>query len=148
MSIAFAPTPPAADRTANGSAAAGPPQSLDVLLVDPDASSRRALESVFSQLGHRVVSTACVADASALLQTFVFDLLICDAALPDGRGRDVIARVPRGLALHSILVTCPSPTAEVDDGPAVEAGFDARLAKPINLCLLQRTACKLMGRPL
>ena len=65
--------------------------SLRVLLVDDDATIRKALNKLLEALGHRAHVTQNVREALefALSENETFDLLLSDISLPGGNSCDV-----------------------------------------------------------
>lgn len=72
-----------------------------ILLVDDDPSIRRLLRRVLAPLGFRLIEAGSVVEASALLRSEVFDVLLTDVVLPDGNG---CALALDARALHPGLV--------------------------------------------
>ena len=123
-----------------------PTRTLDILILDDDAPTRQMLNVVLGKLGHRVMRAASVHEATKMLQTFVFDLMLCDLMLPDGSGLDVIQHVPPGMKLHKIIISGHSEPSDI--ARSLAAGFDVHLVKPLDFTLLQRAVWKLTGEPL
>lgn len=119
---------------------------LDIMLLDDHEPSRRMMQLMLQQLGHRVIASGSVKEAINLLKTFVFDLLICDVNLPDGSGLDVLRHLPEGVKAHAIVLS--GYDGDDDIRKSLEAGFSAHLVKPVDYCLLQRTVWRIMGQPL
>ena len=119
---------------------------MDILVLEDDESTRRLLQVALTQLGHQVIASSCFKDATTLLRTFVFDLLLCDINLPDGSGLDVLKEVPPGTGIHSIVLSGLNDQEDVQRSLA--AGFDDHLVKPIDLVLLQRAVWKATGQTL
>ena len=115
-------------------------QSLDALVVEDDAGSRRALSHLMTRRGFNVQSTGTVGDARRLRlsRPQPYDLAILDVRLPDGLGTGLLET--DDLSRFSIVVTAY---------PQLETSLDALrgealdyLTKPINTdhldALLQR----------
>jgi CheY-like chemotaxis protein len=65
-------------------------RSLNILVVDDEQGMCEVLSDFFSKYGHSVKSVNCGAKAIKLLKTEDFDLVLCDLAMPNVTGRDVI----------------------------------------------------------
>src|SRR5688500_1837190 len=61
-----------------------------ILVVEDDPASATALARLLRLLGHTVKTAAGIAPALTLAQQERFDLLLCDIALPDGSGCDLM----------------------------------------------------------
>ena len=59
-----------------------------------------------------------------------FDVVLCDIALPDGNGYDVIAEAKRKGAVKAVAISGFAASDDVERGR--EAGFDFHLAKPVD----------------
>ena len=123
------------------------PHPLSILLVEDDPHLRRSLELSLSHLGHVVLCASRAAEVRPMLQGFQVDLVISDHRLPDGTSaevmktiRDIAPRVPA-------IVMSGYMDAEMKDS-ARSTGYAASVSKPIDTGLLQRAACKALGRPL
>ena len=114
------------------------PQSLlglSVLVVDDDKDSCDVV-SAYLEAHHATVQTAAsAADAFALLQREVVDVLLADVAMPGEDGYSLIRRIR---ALHkggAAAIPAAALTAfarEEDRAAALNAGFQMHLTKPID----------------
>jgi CheY-like chemotaxis protein len=59
-----------------------------------------------------------------------FDVVLCDIALPDGNGYDVIMEAKRKGAVKAVAISGFAARDDVERGR--EAGFDFHLAKPVD----------------
>jgi CheY-like chemotaxis protein len=59
-----------------------------------------------------------------------FDVVLCDIALPDGSGYDVIAQAKRRQPVKAIALTGFGATEDIERGK--QAGFDFHLTKPVD----------------
>ena len=107
------------------------PRALRILLVEDDEATSRILTRLLCSLGHLVyVAPDCAAaDVHAEAQT-EFDLLLCDIALPDGSGLDLVEKFKRP-STKAIALT--GYGSEADIRSSIDAGFDLHLTKPITL---------------
>lgn len=66
-----------------------------VLLIDDDAALLDGLEMLLGGAGHRVDRAESITEATHMLESFSYDLLIVDWNLPDGNGPDLTERLRR-----------------------------------------------------
>jgi CheY-like chemotaxis protein len=128
-----------------------PPQirGVEVLLVEDDGYTRRGLERVLVQAGADVTVAGTAAEAVEALDRKRFDVLLCDLALPDGTGFDLLPRLrarDRGGRERLRAVAVTALAGERDRERALKAGFDAHLAKPTDVRDLLRAVARLSGR--
>ena len=136
------------------STAAAPPAAVRVLLVEDSALVADAFRwGLARHLGPRAtaVTVDVAGDAAtgwALATAHAYDLLIVDHFLPDGSGADLIARL-RAAAAPLPPVIAVSRGAAAVAGPALAAGADLFLAKPLALAELFSTVelCLAKGAP-
>jgi DNA-binding NtrC family response regulator len=116
-----------------------------ILVVDDEVSIRKALAKSLEREGYLVTAVKSVAEAVALAKDAGFHLLLCDLALPDGNGLQLIQRLKQGCPeLASIVIT---GNATVDSAiQATKEGVFHYVTKPFNIdevLLLVRKALKL-----
>jgi CheY-like chemotaxis protein len=104
-------------------------RSLRILLVEDDDATAEILTGLLRSVGHTTRAVNDCASAAAQLRGEL-DLLICDIALPDGTGLDLIRQFKRD-SLKSIALT--GYGAETDVQNSLDAGFDRHLTKPVTL---------------
>ena len=109
---------------------------LRIVIVDDDCDARDLLATVLVQRNAAVFSAGCAAEALDLLQRERPDVLISDIAMPEEDGYMLIARIRRlpeenGGRTPAIAVTAYA--GRIDRSRAIEAGFDAHLAKPVDI---------------
>lgn len=112
-----------------------PARSLQLLLVEDDATVAATLTGLLESLGHRVAHAAHALAALAELQARRFDLILCDLDLPvmDGLGLAGLLR-QRGETLPMIAITARAdPEAEAG---ARAAGMQGFLRKPVSAAQL------------
>ena len=66
---------------------------MDILVVEDDTISARALSRLLKFKGHAIEVAATCREALAAAEIFRFDLAILDLTLPDGDGCDLLARL-------------------------------------------------------
>lgn len=130
------PDPPSRSKEATTSGVRGVLQGLRIVIVDDDDDARDLLSTVLTQRSAEVLVADCALAAFELVQRESPDALISDIAMPEEDGYSLIARVrtlceEKGRSLLAIAVTAYAGRA--DRARALEAGFDAHLAKPIDL---------------
>ena len=104
-----------------------------ILIVDGDAATRAELAREVAQLGY-TVSTAGTAEAAALhlSRHRGIDLVLLETGLPDGDGRDLVARLRRrGLLVPLILLADSASEDDVVWG--LDAGADDFVTRPLRL---------------
>lgn len=102
-----------------------------VLVVEDDEVNRMVVERFLDALGQQAVCAPDIQNALRLLHERPIDLALIDMNLPDGDGRELLARL-RALPAHAhtpaVLMSAHIPRREVD--ALLEAGFAAFLSKP------------------
>lgn len=101
--------------------------NLSVLVIDDDPEVNRSLELVLQTLGYSTTSAASGDQGLALLDSRVFDLVLCDLKLPGASGLDVLASHSKKVPI--ILMTAFS-NQEIASQAAACGAFDF-IRKPI-----------------
>ena len=122
-----------------------------IVLVDDDPDARELLTMVLAQRAAEVHPAASAAEAFGLVQQQRPDVLISDIAMPEEDGYMLIRRV-RELAAdeggRTFAIAVTAHTGQADRKRAIDAGFDAHQAKPIDLDkLLERLVAIRAARP-
>lgn len=125
------PTPPTAT-------AAAP--RLSVLLVDDVAMNRRVAELFLKHLGYLATSAGDVAAAVALARAQQFDVVITDVEMPEVNGieaiqmlREADAAAHPGRRQPLKIMALSAGQLGMTHQDYLAAGFDAHLAKPLEL---------------
>ena len=106
--------------------------SASVLVVDDEASLRKALRASLSVSGF-LVTEACSGDeALEALHQRVFELVLLDINMPGLSGIDTCRRI-RGFSPHTGIVMVTVRDFEEDKVRALEAGADDYVTKPFRL---------------
>src|SRR5437667_6796594 len=105
-------------------------KSLRILVVEDHSDTLEALSRLLSHFGHEISLADTAENALNTLKSKEFDVVLCDIALPDGNGYDVIAKAKRRRAVKAIALTGFSATEDIQRGK--EAGFDFHLTKPVD----------------
>ena len=130
-------TDPAADAAAAESPAVGsdPLAGLRVLYVEDDADARALVRELLGGHGAEVHVAQSAAQALEMMPLLTPDVLVSDIGMPGhdgfwlvrqvrGHAREAVSRVP--------AVALTAFAGEADRQHALEAGFDAYVAKPID----------------
>jgi len=105
---------------------------LHILVVDDNGDARDLLTMLLEQAGARVTAMESAQAGLAVLNEQPVDLLLCDLAMPNEDGFQMIRKVrvhPRGQNLPSIALS--AYCREQDVQAALKSGFNQHIAKPI-----------------
>jgi CheY-like chemotaxis protein len=105
-------------------------KSLRILVVEDHSDTLEALSRLLDHFGHEISSADDAQSAREMINSKEFDVILCDIALPDGNGYDVIAEAKRKRPLKAVALT--GFAARDDIERSKEAGFDFHLAKPVD----------------
>lgn len=126
------------------------PPRLCILIVDDHADSLHLLQRILVMQRHEVRACPTASEALAALQcdgAVRYDLLICDLALPDGDGNDIMRQAAR-LGIPGIAVSALAGLK--DHARSSAAGFTAHLDKPFLFddlaAAIDRVACRQLAR--
>ncbi len=123
--------------------------SLGVLLVEDDRELRTTLREALMVEGYRVVASASLADARAVIAHALneagLDIVLLDLGLPDGDGDTLLAELRRARGTPVIVISArPGDDQKVR---LLDAGADDYLVKPFSLAeLLARMRVALRHR--
>ena len=128
---------------AQGTAGTAFPKGMRVLLVEDHADSARAMARLLRALGFDVSTAGRLDDARNALATASPDLLICDIALPDGNGLDLLSEVR---AVHPAVkgIALSGFGNSADLHRSRDAGFSAHLVKPIDFNRLREVIAEVV----
>jgi HAMP domain-containing protein/signal transduction histidine kinase/CheY-like chemotaxis protein len=122
-------------------------QPMRILLVEDHADTNRSLTNLLRRRSYHVQSALNFESAVDLSEKEEFDVLICDLALPDGNGIDLMRKLSSKKPLFGIALT--GFGMEADIRRSHEVGFQHHLVKPIDLnkldSLIQEGAASLPG---
>jgi CheY-like chemotaxis protein len=125
------------------------PKGLRVLIVDDEPEARELLTLIFEQEGAKTKAASSSSEGLHLLKTWKPDALVCDIAMPDIDGYQLIQRIrelkTRGGQIPAVAVTAYA--SEVDRKRALDAGYHAHIAKPFPSERLIGTVAALVGKP-
>jgi CheY-like chemotaxis protein len=107
-----------------------PGKSLRILVVEDHSDTLQALSRLLSHFGHEISLADGAQNALNIIDSKEFDVVLCDIALPDGNGYDVIAQAKRRQPVKAVALTGFSTTDDIKRGQ--DAGFDFHLTKPVD----------------
>jgi CheY-like chemotaxis protein len=103
---------------------------LRILVVEDHSETLEALSHLLSHFGHEISVADGAQNALNIIDSKEFDVVLCDIALPDGSGYDVIAEAKRKRPVKAVALTGFGETEDIERGK--EAGFDFHLTKPVD----------------
>ena len=118
-------------------AAAEPGTSLNILVVDDEATLRETLTRAFSREGHRVVSVADGATAIDRAFSEQFDIVLLDVALGAGPSGHDVCRTLRARRNIVPVIMLTALDSEADAVQGLESGADDYVTKPFGLAELR-----------
>jgi CheY-like chemotaxis protein len=105
-------------------------KSLRILVVEDHSETLEALSRLLSHFGHEISVADGAQSALNAIESKEFDVVLCDIALPDGTGYDVIAEAKRKRPVKAVAISGFAATEDIERGK--KAGFDFYLAKPVD----------------
>ena len=105
------------------------------LLVEDNHELAEAVVNRLALDGHAVDHAASLADAEDCLAVAQYDLILLDVMLPDGDGRDFLARSRAHLETPVIVLTARSQVS--DRVGALDQGADDYITKPFDFSELE-----------
>jgi CheY-like chemotaxis protein len=103
---------------------------LRILVVEDHSETLQALSRLLSHFGHEISVADGAQSALNAIESKEFDVVLCDIALPDGTGYDVIAEAKRTRHVKAVAISGFAATEDIERGR--KAGFDFHLAKPVD----------------
>jgi PAS domain S-box-containing protein len=139
-------TSPASDPALPAPTATSALAGRAILVVDDDRDGREIIAEMLARAGARVTTASSATDAIRLLGSEPFDLLVCDLAMPDKGGLELVRELRRSSGPNAgVRALALSAHARAEDGQrAIDAGFQRFAAKPIDADDLVRCACAVM----
>jgi len=124
------PLAPAPGRDERSDARAGETSRL-VVIVEDNVDAGQTLGEILELSGHRVRLARDAQSGLGLARELHPDLVLCDIGLPDMDGYDFARTVRRDPALARTRLVAVTGYAQPEDrARALDAGFDAHVAKP------------------
>ena len=105
-------------------------KSLRILVVEDHSDTLQALSRLLNHFGHDISTADNARGALDMIKTKDFDVVLCDIALPDGNGYDVVVEAKRKGAVKAVAISGFGTHDDVERGK--KAGFDFYLAKPVD----------------
>src|SRR5258708_26296045 len=103
---------------------------LRILVVEDHNDTLQALSRLLSHFGHEISLADTAQSALNIIDSKEFDVVLCDIALPDGNGYDVVAQAKRKRPVKAVALTGFSAREDIERGK--EPRVDFHLAKPID----------------
>ena len=147
--LPVAPTSGDHQTTAPGNAQRIDLNGVRALIIDDDDGTRQALSELLGTAGARVRSVGSAQQGLAALASDQPEIVFCDIAMPGSDGFDVIRAVRALEPGQGGRVPMVALTAYADSDHVrrcLDAGFDAHLAKPVDIADLARLITELAGR--
>ena len=111
-------------------------KSLRILVVEDHSDTLQALSRLLNYFGHDISTADDARSALDMINSKQFDVVLCDIALPDGNGYDVIVEAKRKGAVKAVAISGFAARDDIERGR--KAGFDFYLAKPVDFHELRR----------
>ncbi len=119
-----------------------------ILVVDADPSTRGLMANELRELGHDVSESEDAGAALAVAQRKRPDLMVCDFALPDLGGAELLSDLRSDEELRNIRVLMTSARVRSNDVVvALESGADDFIGKPIDANELRARVTACLRRP-
>jgi CheY-like chemotaxis protein len=125
-----------------------PRGNLKLLIVDDDPNTRTLLSEALEGRGADVRASASAREAAQAIAAWHPDLMISDLGMPRENGYDLIRHVrdlPADEGGCTPAIACTGYARDEDRARAMRAGFDAVVAKPVDLDLLVETIAHVAG---
>ena len=124
-------------------------KGMRLLVVEDDEDTRELITTILKQQGAEVAGVGSAADAFAAVEREAPTVVVSDIGLPVQDGYE-LARTLRGHAAHldgtMSLLAVTAFAANQDRDRALQAGFDAFIAKPVDSGELIRVVAKLVAQ--
>jgi two-component system CheB/CheR fusion protein len=122
---------------------------IRVLVIDDMEETRRAFSTMLASYGALAKTAATAKAGMKALAQFKPDLVLCDIAMPREDGLSFIRKVRalkpgKGGKVPAVAVTAYAGSENARQ--ALDAGFDAHLAKPVDVIDLSRVITRLTGQ--
>jgi CheY-like chemotaxis protein len=123
-------------------------KSIKVVAVDDNADSRELLKTILKRSSAEAVVVSSGEEALAAIKSFRPDVVVCDLAMPEMDGYELLENVRR---LEPELAQVPAiaftaAARNEDRARTRRAGFQAHLAKPVDPNKLITTILKLASK--
>jgi len=147
VTLAEAPTGASATGTGAGGKRAAEAGSLHVLCAEDNPYARVVLNTILTELGHRVDFAGTGEATVAAVNRGGYDLVLMDVTLPgmDGLAATRAIRALTGEAARIPVIGISGHTDARDEDAAISAGMNAFLAKPVSPAALAQLVAKFVG---
>jgi len=115
-----------------------------ILVVEDDEKSRRLLLDVLGYHGYEVFAAESGEKGLEALHGLQFDAALLDIQLPGISGFEVLSALRTSNSAHLPVVAVTASVMDHDRKKLLAAGFDAYIAKPVNIRELLQTLEKLL----
>jgi two-component system CheB/CheR fusion protein len=119
---------------------------LKVLVVEDNADLAAVLCRLLRKAGLSVELAANGHAALAVYEVFRPDVVLCDVALPDIDGREVVRLIRELDGPQPLLIAHSGYASEPDIAASLQAGFDEHVAKPVSADDLLRIVAEFHAR--
>ncbi|MFL6604950.1 MAG: ATP-binding protein [Steroidobacteraceae bacterium] len=109
-----------------------------ILIVDDNSDAADSLTMLLNLAGHAAEAVYTAGDALSRVNSTAFDAVLLDIGLPDMSGFEVASQI-RAVNQVIIIVALTGYAQAEDISRSRAAGFDAHLAKPVDLQALMST---------
>ena len=132
-----------------GAADAGRLDGLRVLVIEDDTDSRELIAAILAEAGAVMFTAAGAREGMSMARRVRPDVLVCDLAMPDENGLEVVRQLKSwaaeiGIVLPSLALSAYARTEDRERALAV--GFDLYLTKPVEPSDLVRAVAQLARR--
>lgn len=115
---------------------------LSILVVEDILLNQQVISGMLDYLAHKFIIATTLAEASQLLQSQYFDLLLLDLNLPDGNGLDYFNHLKKThLLLPNTCIVTANISLETEQA-CLAAGAISVLHKPVEFKALQQLLVK------
>jgi PAS domain S-box-containing protein len=110
-------------------------ENRQFIVVDDEVDSLELIKVILEEEGANVSSFSSPAKALEALAQSSFDLLISDIGMPNINGYDLMAKVRTGASVNRGIpaIALTAYAGERDERQAITAGYQAHVAKPIDI---------------
>ena len=115
-----------------------------ILVVDDDAESREIATKALAGTGAAITEAGSAHEALEQWKRQVFDVLICDLAMPGMDGYELLRHI-RGSSsngAHSLAIALTALASDSDRRAVLDAGFDDHVVKPFDFPDLLRAVSR------
>ena len=111
--------------------------------MEDHSDTLHALSRLLSHFGYDISTAGDARSALDMINTEKFDVVLCDIALPDGNGYDVVLEAKRKGAVKAVAISGFAGRDDIERGK--KAGFDFHLAKPVDFHELRSVLGQIAG---